>query len=848
MEDLALKNDDARRLSIIDVSSEDDSLLGLAPGFALDDTSSVGQEQRSVELFESIDDNKLEEFFEPVDANKLGNFDDILEKKELVPQPSDCVEPEPGRIRKNGKYNLRKSLAWDTAFFTSDGVLDSEELSSMIAVDKGQKQMLPGIQEEVHRSTDSISTLESEALTLESVEADLFEDIRASIQKSSKAIKMAEENSKVGSGVRETKVGSASKRVDVTSQQKMKPKVAPKKPNISMQNPGKLARPVSACPQFSQSVAASGESNLSLVKRPKVKDKPIPSAETVAKRASLGGNVLKMEKDKTKFSTGRGAPVSKLPGSLRNVPRPNLSSKCSSVAYSTATTTGATFSFDSSGSTSSVKFGKSPSNSIKRKTDARTCNPNTSRINPKTPSGVASRNKNDSGKSHFPAQLMPLTKLSSSISPASSISDRSSESVSSISNFQPISYSSRDSINKSFCKRVSIDFDAAQYVDYQNHTDDQSSVGSATDVSGLPGQYGLKASTDMASVPPTSKPSGLRLPSPKIGFFDGVKSAVRTPKRSMQSHPAVPSNLPKIAAASASPRGSAVKGKLGKVTPDRAVTIGTKPNAQRTSSNMKPKISTLPEALKAAAEICTVLSNVESHQVISPKTKIDMLLEIGNENYVKADKVEGGGDDVGLHDKDPDFVENSGTIVVLKAEAASENKCSAQEDVKITSNSEGLTATSELSFIYNFENLILSQEVVDARHGELESNNDLHFPKKSNEKERSHSEENPVACLTRQVKAMEIKGTEEAVLSDDSLSSQHKLSSEDINVSNLSVSPTTTYENTSCKRIPFSAKDSLCNIGGLIDLSKGSSVAEAAEKNSQLSSFSGEQIETEQLR
>lgn len=40
------------------------------------------------------------------------------------------------------------------------------------------------------------------------------------------------------------------------------------------------------------------------MKRPKVKDKPIPSAETVAKRASSGGNVLKMEKDKTKFSTG----------------------------------------------------------------------------------------------------------------------------------------------------------------------------------------------------------------------------------------------------------------------------------------------------------------------------------------------------------------------------------------------------------------------------------------------------------------------------------------------------------------------------------------------------------------
>lgn len=78
----------------------------------------------------------------------------------------------------------------------------------MIAVDKGQKQMLPGIEEEVHRSTDSISTLESDTLTLESVEANLFEDIRASIQKSSKAINMSDECSRVGSGVRETKVGS----------------------------------------------------------------------------------------------------------------------------------------------------------------------------------------------------------------------------------------------------------------------------------------------------------------------------------------------------------------------------------------------------------------------------------------------------------------------------------------------------------------------------------------------------------------------------------------------------------------------------------------------------------------
>lgn len=42
-------------------------------------------------------------------------------------------------------------------------------------------------EEDVYKSCESISTLESDSLTLdESVEGDLFEDVRASIQKSSK--------------------------------------------------------------------------------------------------------------------------------------------------------------------------------------------------------------------------------------------------------------------------------------------------------------------------------------------------------------------------------------------------------------------------------------------------------------------------------------------------------------------------------------------------------------------------------------------------------------------------------------------------------------------------------------
>lgn len=85
--------------------------------------------------------------------------------------------------------------------FCESGVLDAEELSSMIDGDKSETRMLPGIQEEIYRSTDTISTLESDTLTLESVEANLFEDVRASIQRSSNASKVADESIKVGSGV-----------------------------------------------------------------------------------------------------------------------------------------------------------------------------------------------------------------------------------------------------------------------------------------------------------------------------------------------------------------------------------------------------------------------------------------------------------------------------------------------------------------------------------------------------------------------------------------------------------------------------------------------------------------------
>lgn len=58
---------------------------------------------------------------------ELSSEDASAEKKvgidvnDHVPELHESTEPE--RNRKCGRYNLRKSLAWDSAFFTSAGIL-----------------------------------------------------------------------------------------------------------------------------------------------------------------------------------------------------------------------------------------------------------------------------------------------------------------------------------------------------------------------------------------------------------------------------------------------------------------------------------------------------------------------------------------------------------------------------------------------------------------------------------------------------------------------------------------------------------------------------------------------------
>lgn len=66
---------------------------------------------------------------------------------------------------------------------------------------KAKTRLLPGIKEELQRSAESNSTIDSDRFSLESLEIDLFEDIRASIQKSSKESNLAISSHQMGLGV-----------------------------------------------------------------------------------------------------------------------------------------------------------------------------------------------------------------------------------------------------------------------------------------------------------------------------------------------------------------------------------------------------------------------------------------------------------------------------------------------------------------------------------------------------------------------------------------------------------------------------------------------------------------------
>ncbi|XP_039022365.1 serine-rich adhesin for platelets-like isoform X2 [Hibiscus syriacus] len=579
-------------LSLVDVSSEDDRLVH-SPlcDPIIPQSSETGSETKTVRF--AMDSETVE--------ISSGSHDEAEKTKEPLKSPVQ------NKTSKNGKYNLRKSLAWDSAFFTSEGFLEPEELSSMLGGnEKDQIQALPAIQEDVNKSFDSLTTLDSETLTLESLEADLFEDVRASIQKSNKVSVTAKSSGKKELKTTDGKTVSSSKKVELATQDK---KVTPRKPNIGVKDSAKTLKQV-VRPQISQtmkSVARGGESTSSLHKPPKVLSSVGPSP----KKVSLGAKNVRMEKD-IKTVTGRGTTVLKTPlgGARSIVPRPKPSSKSSSCSPSSSKTelNSSCSSLESCVSVSSNRTNKSSLNLIK----------------PKNGPKIVPKSKVQAGSSKLPTFLKSSTKISSSISPASSISEWSSESSSSISAANQSSNVARASLGSGSRKGPAINSDAHQVLDLQNHPTGEFSQGDGAEVTGLPNESENKVSPGTSKLhhPASMKPSGLRMPSPKLGFFDGVRSSGRTPNGSMLTHPGVPSGLPKIGAKTTSPSVNSKKAKIGKLQPVRTLTAIRSPkvDVKQTSSAIKSSSSiSIQKSSIAGTTVSSSSRNLKTSPGISPK-------------------------------------------------------------------------------------------------------------------------------------------------------------------------------------------------------------------------------------
>lgn len=388
-----------------------------------------------------------------------------------------------------------------------------------------------------------------------------------------------------------------------------------------------------------------------------------------------------------------------------------------------------------------------------------------------------------------------------------------------------------------------------------------------------------------------------------------------------------PSNLPKAAASvGTSPRGSGIKSKLGKVNSEKAATIGGA-KTDASFSNMKPKISSLLEASKAATK------EVKSGSVTPPLLKTNSPLIVDEEDHSNGDEVGNGRSNMGSQNKDVGFCENIETSDASKAELILETQHSAhkeeignggndmsshckdiglcesietadalkaeliletqfgthKEDVKISglsnispaSNFKYASCLEELTrdeFKINHEDSDKGGEVgsgcgydLDLRDKDIgfSENNEITgnsledvkitglriISPASDSKNGSCSEElakeksdseDQIDCLITQLGSMEIRGTEGMLFDEpdnnDGVSQLN--SSGDITVSvekeesqNSLPKPIIFTSPENDKRIPFSAKDSLCNIGASVE----------GEKTSQPSPpFSEDHFETEQ--
>ncbi|KAE8815659.1 endochitinase A-like [Hordeum vulgare] len=418
----------------------------------------------------------------------------------------------PKKAKPKGGVNLRKSLAWDKAFFTSEGVLDTEELgivNSTFRKSHGSR-LLPGIAEELRRSTESTtSTLDSESFVLESLETELFDNVRASIQrtlgKPDKAPGVASASSKTPRATAKAPPVTARKGVDriPQAQSKIRPPASTSNGSVG----GSKQRP-----QVTLKEPAAGRVAVSKAAEAKPSSKPPRALPRVATmRAPTNTAVTSGISDKRSSTGGvvNRQTIAKSANSSANVPsRPGGGTKNNSTSKSGALSSAASSSLHSAPMAGGKT--KSPTLISKNRTTQRIPIRASSRSDiRKVDPARASRNK-----SHGEG-ASPIVSPSSSVdSMCSVISGVSTASTVGRASHTSETFSTRSS-SLSPSTRKSNDHPLTTLPRPQIVAEGQASRTFSDNV---------KSDVNTSTQGNGFKPSGLRRPTPKIGYFDAEKS------------------------------------------------------------------------------------------------------------------------------------------------------------------------------------------------------------------------------------------------------------------------------------------------------------------------------------
>lgn len=262
----------------------------------------------------------------------------------------------------------------------------------------------------------------------------------------------------------------------------------------------------------------------------------------------------------------------------------------------------------------------------------------------------------------------------------------------------------------------------------------------------------LVSNTASANGSKACKPSGLRMPSPKIGFFDAEKSLLSTPLGGSQSR-------------SSARNGLTGSGESRPVTPSEEL-VNTKVNKLQEGRSVKPAGSIKLDSVVPSASSKKYASSEQLQELSLDSPKLpdaSAKLQDNCDTALEVQKHPSSGTLQTEHCKSLDVGELPNIIPVDQGSVANEEKMDIQHSSKnstgvvsdvIVPSGEGETLVSEESFVGSMTPSKTSGEMPLDEQGHPRDSSDL--LQKNNEKENLSCTDDQVDGLVKQVAAVDL--------------------------------------------------------------------------------------------